>query len=96
VDGYVWDTLQRVAPALVKRTRIAWRSERYGFPPVVVRASLSADIERRLRDAMFGMSQNPTGKRLLSELNLTSFGPFVPEAFDGIAKLVSVAGVRTS
>jgi phosphonate transport system substrate-binding protein len=96
VDGYVWDTLQRVAPALVQRTRIAWRSDRYGFPPLVVRASLSADIERRLREALLGMSDTPAGKRLLGGLNLASFGKFVPEVFDGIAQLVAVAGVRAS
>jgi phosphonate transport system substrate-binding protein len=96
VDGYVWDTLQRVAPALVQRTRVAWRSDRYGFPPLVVRASLSADIERRLREALFGMSDTTAGQRLLEELNLTAFGKFVPEVFDGIAQSVAIAGVRPS
>ncbi|HEX6704867.1 MAG TPA: PhnD/SsuA/transferrin family substrate-binding protein [Albitalea sp.] len=96
VDGYVWDTLQRVAPTTVKRTRVAWRSDRYGFPPLVVRASLSADIERRLREALLGMSETDAGKRLLAELNLTSFGRFTPEVFDGIAQLVALAGARAS
>lgn len=96
VDGYVWDTLQRVAPALVQRTRVAWRSDRYGFPPVVVRASLSADIERRLREAMLGMSGTAAGQRLLAELNLDAFGRFVPEVFDGIAQLVATARARPS
>lgn len=96
VDGYVWDTLQRTAPAIVRRTRVAWRSDRYGFPPLVVRAGLSADSERRLRDALLGMSETAAGKRLLAELNLTSFGRFVPEIFDGIAGLVRLAGGRAS
>lgn len=96
VDGYVWDTLQRVAPPLVQRTRIAWRSERYGFPPIVVRASLSADTERRLREALLGMSETTAGERLLAELNLTSFGEFVPQVFEGISRLVAVSGARAS
>jgi len=96
VDGYVWDTLQRIAPSLVSATRIAWRSDRYGFPPIAVRASLPAQPERRLRDALFGMSGTDVGRRLLAELNLTSFGEFAPEVFDGIARLVAVAGTRTS
>ncbi len=96
VDGYVWDTLQRLAPALVQQTRIAWRSERYGFPPIVVRAGLSADIERRLRDAMFAMSEVPAGKKLLSDLNLTSFGKYAPEVYEGISQLMSVAGHKPS
>ncbi len=96
VDGYVWDTLERVAPTLTRQTRIARRSDRYGFPPVVVRASLPADIEGRLRNAMLGMSGTPEGQRLLAELNLTSFGAFRSDVFDGIAKLVAIAGPRTS
>jgi len=96
VDGYVWDTLQVIAPSLVSQTRIAWRSDRYGFPPMVVRASLSADAERRLRDAMLQTSETATGKRLLAELNLTSFGKFAPEVFDGISGLVALAGTRAT
>ena len=95
VDGYVWDTLQHIAPALVGGTRIAWRSDRFGFPPIAVRASLPVDTEQRLRDALFGMSGTPVGRRLLTELNLTSFGEFKPEVFDGIARMVAIANART-
>jgi phosphonate transport system substrate-binding protein len=90
VDGYVWDTLKLVVPALVQQTRVAWRSERYGFPPVVVRAGLSADAEGMLRKALFEMSGNDDGRRLLGELNLRGFGPFQPHAYDGIARLVAL------
>jgi phosphonate transport system substrate-binding protein len=90
VDGYVWDTLKLISPALVQQTRVAWRSERYGFPPVVVREGLSADGEGLLRKALFEMSGNDVGRRLLGELNLAGFGPFQPGAFDSIAQNVAV------
>ncbi len=95
VDGYVWDTLQRVAPSLVARTRVAWRSSSYGFPPVVVRANLDAALESSLRSAMLGMADDATGKRLLDELNVTGFGRFRPEVFDGIARLAAMTGARS-
>lgn len=90
VDGYVWDTLKLIDPALVQKTRVAWRSDRYGFPPLVVRAGLSADAERLLRKALFEMNDNADGRRLLGELNLAGFGPFQPRAYDGIAELVAL------
>ncbi len=90
VDGYVWDTLKLIAPALVQQTRIAWRSERYGFPPLAMRANLTADTERRLRQALFEMSGNDEGRRLLGELNLSGFGPFQPQAYEGIARMVAL------
>ena len=94
VDGYVWDTLGRVAPALVAQTRVAWRSPLYGFPPLTVRGSLDPDTETRLRAALFGMNSSADGRALLGELNLTAFGPFRDDVFDSIASLVAVAAGR--
>lgn len=96
VDGYVWDTLQTVAPTLAANTRVAWRSEFHGFPPIAVRASLDADTERHLRGALFGMNDDANGKRLLAELNLTGFGKFQPEVFESISRLATLAGVRAA
>jgi phosphonate transport system substrate-binding protein len=86
VDGYIWDTLKLIAPALTQQTRVAWRSERFGFPPIVVREGLSAEAEGLLGKALFEMNGNADGRRLLGELNLRGFGPFDPRAFDSIAK----------
>lgn len=95
VDGYVWDTLGKVSPALVAKTRVAWRSPLYGFPPLAVRASLNEEVETRLRTALLGMTGSPDGRTLLTDLNLTGFGPFRAEAFDSIAALVAVATGRS-
>jgi phosphonate transport system substrate-binding protein len=96
VDGYVWDTLQFVAPSLVAKTRVAWRSDFHGFPPLAVRGSLDTDTERRLRGALLGMADDANGKRLLAELNLTGFGRFQPEVFDSIARLAAMTGARAA
>jgi phosphonate transport system substrate-binding protein len=90
VDGYVWDTLKLIVPDLVRQTRVAWRSDRYGFPPFVVRSGLSAGAEGMLRKALFEMRGNGEGRRLLGELNLRGFGPFQPQAYDGIGQLVAL------
>jgi phosphonate transport system substrate-binding protein len=90
VDGYIWDTLKLIAPALTQQTRVAWRSDRYGFPPIVVREGLSADAEAMLRKALFDMNRNAEGRRLLADLNLQGFGAFQPRAYDGIAQLAEL------
>lgn len=94
VDGYVWETLQLSDPELTKRTRVAWRSDKYGFPPLAVRSTLPMDVEVRLRDVLIGMVNSTEGKALLSALNLTAFGPFREDVFDGIAKLVEIMASR--
>lgn len=96
VDGYVWDTLRLVAPSLVARTRVAWRSDFYGFPPLAVRKTLDAETEAVLHRALLGMGNDDEGKRLLAELNLTGFGPFEAQVFDSIARNVALIGNRAS
>ena len=96
VDGYVWETLERVAPTLVAKTRVAWRSERYGFPPLAVRGTLDSATEQRLHRALVGMAQDREGQRLLGELNLSGFGTFDARAFDSIAKLAALSGARVT
>ena len=96
VDGYVWDTLRLVAPSLVARTRVAWRSEFYGFPPLAVRKTLDGETEAVLHRALLGMGNDDEGKRLLAELNLTGFGAFEAQVFDSIARNVALVGNRAS
>jgi phosphonate transport system substrate-binding protein len=96
VDGYVWDTLERFSPALVAKTRVAWRSPLYGFPPLAVRGSLDRGVEARLQRALFAMTESDAGRGLLADLNLTAFGPFHEEVFDGIADLVKMMAARGS
>lgn len=94
VDGYVWDTLLRVAPGMVARTRVAWRSEPYGFPPLAVRGTLDTTTEQRLQRALFGMAGDAEGRRLLAELNLDRFDTFRPSLFDSIARLAAMSPTR--
>ena len=49
VDGYVWDTLQKLHPELTQKTRVAHRSMEFGFPPLVARANLPDDEFRQFR-----------------------------------------------
>jgi phosphonate transport system substrate-binding protein len=95
VDGYIWDTLKLIVPALTQQTRVAWRSDRYGFPPIVVRKGIPAEAEGMLRKALFEMNGSADGRRLLGELNLRGFGPFEPHAFDSIAQLVAINSGRS-
>jgi phosphonate transport system substrate-binding protein len=73
VDGYVWETLKLHHPELTQQTRVAQRSAKYGFPPFVTRSLLPAADFKQLQDVLVAMKSNPTGKALLSKLNLDGF-----------------------
>jgi phosphonate transport system substrate-binding protein len=84
MDGYIWETLSRFRPEAVRNTRVVAKSNEYGFPPFVARASLPEDefvaIQRVLRE----MADDPQGKVLLDALNLTGFVAGSPRLYQGI------------
>lgn len=55
VDSYVWDSLQKVDPQLVARTRIVWTSEAFGFPLSWLTVPYQGQISRHSRMHWFRM-----------------------------------------
>lgn len=84
VDGYVWETLRRLHPELTSKTRVAWRSRPFGFPPIVARKDLPTQEQGAMRRVLLGMNQDSEGRALLARLNLTGFGAAEPGLFDSI------------
>ncbi len=92
VDSYVWDSLQKVDPKLVAKTRIVWQSEPFGFPPIVADHSVSpADFEA-FQSALFRMKDDPAGRALLEKLNLDGFVAGTPELYQGVAQMMKALG----
>lgn len=91
VDGYVWDTLAKQQPAATAGVRIAWKSARFGFPPVVARANLPAEDREAVTHALLGMQESDFGAKLLRDLNIDGFERGSPSVFDGIRQMVRVS-----
>lgn len=73
IDGYVWDTLSLQHPELTQQTRVAERSPKYGFPPLVTRSLLPDPDFKQLQAVLVAMSGNADGKAILRKLNLDGF-----------------------
>jgi phosphonate transport system substrate-binding protein len=86
VDGYVWEALVLAHPELTSRTRVAWKSPWYGFPPVVARSSMRPDELRMLQDLLVGMKDDQEGRELLRRLDLDGFAREDDRVFDGVEK----------
>ncbi|MDZ7590033.1 MAG: PhnD/SsuA/transferrin family substrate-binding protein [Rubrivivax sp.] len=87
VDGYVWDTMQRLGMAAAQQTEVVWRSDWHGFPPLVVPAAGDPALADRLRQALLTMAGDDEGRALLAALNLNGFTTAVPALFDSIRAL---------
>ena len=88
VDGYIWETLARIEPALTRETRVVDKSDWYGFPPIVARASLAVDDLDAVRRIFVSMDGNSDGRRLLGRMNLDGFVPGEDVRYDRIQRII--------
>jgi phosphonate transport system substrate-binding protein len=84
VDGYVWETLALLHPEITSKTRVAWKSPWYGFPPVVARAAMPKRELAGLQDLFVGMKNDVEGRRLLEQLNLDGFSKEEARLFESV------------
>lgn len=88
VNSYIWETMHLQAPVLTGRTRIAARSEEFGFPPFVADRAFSAGDFRRLQQALFEMSAEADGRAVLEKMNLNGFVMPQPELYRPVSAVV--------
>lgn len=92
VDGYVWETLAELHPALTQATRVVDHSPDFGFPPVVAGRQVASTLVADFARALAGMSADPAGRAVLAELRLDRFGPAEAGLFDSIAAMARAQG----
>jgi phosphonate transport system substrate-binding protein len=95
VDGYVWDVMASLEPALTSKTEVVSKSEFLGFPPVACLKSQAGSEEvGLLHQALVTMASDPEGQDVLSLLKLDGFSDEPDELFDAIAaKVLLVRGL---
>ena len=82
IDGYVWDVMKEREPDLISKTRVVYRSERLGFPPIVcLKSARGTEIADRLVKAFINMRADALGRRILSNLKLDGFISSTPELY---------------
>ena len=74
IDGYVWEVMKEREPELVDKTRIVFRSERLGLPPIVA-LDTARDLPaiQALTAALLGMTSDRLGREILSFLAFDGF-----------------------
>ena len=87
VDGYVWEVVSEIEPALTRKTRVLRKSEWLGFPPVAC-AKTSAGTPRAtaIAAAFMAMAEDPAGQEVLNMLRLDGFTHGEPTLFESIAQ----------
>lgn len=86
IDGYVWETMRSQGMSAIAKTEVVWRSEPFGFPPLVTRKGHEHPHMESLRLALLRMSDDKVGRELLASLNLSGFTQGQPSLFDSIRR----------
>ena len=84
VDSYVYNIMQKYEPDVVAGTRVITQSRQFGFPPIVVRRDLTADIRLRLQDTLINMAADPQAAPILGLLDLDGFAEVSDALYDPI------------
>jgi len=93
IDGYVWETLHLRHPELTNRTRVAWKSAEFGFPPIIARGRIPEEDFLAFRNLLVNMPGDAEGRELLRILNLDGFTPGRDEVFDTVAANMRFVGM---
>lgn len=97
IDGYVWETMRVQGMSAIAKTEVIWKSEPFGFPPLVARKGHEHPQMEALRQALLRMGDDKVGRDLLTSLNLSGFTTGQVSLFDSIrrqAQQVQGSGVR--
>ena len=86
IDGYVWETMRLQGMSAVAQTEVVWRSDLFGFPPLVTRQGATHPFADGLRKSLLSMPLDEVGRELLRSLNLTGFTLGEPALFDSIRR----------
>ena len=88
VDGYVYETLRTLSPALIEKIRVVKGSREFGFPPIVARHNLPAADFEALQRVLLSMHQDEAGRTLLAGVGLDRFEAGSPALYEGIGTLL--------
>jgi phosphonate transport system substrate-binding protein len=82
IDGYVWEVMTEREPELVRKTRIIFKSEWLGFPPIVAPAVIKdAPVVKAFATALLEMPADPLGRDILRVLALDGFTTGTPDMY---------------
>ncbi|MHB9145126.1 MAG: substrate-binding domain-containing protein [Symbiobacteriia bacterium] len=87
VDSLVYDFAIRGDPKLKAATRVIYRSEPFGTPPVVVNPKLDPALKQQLTQALLNMDQDPQGKRILASLMIDAFIQPDDKSYDPVRRM---------
>ena len=97
IDGYVWDVMREREPELINKTRVLYRSEKLGFPPIVgLKSASDSALANAISAAFIEMPVRPFGRDILAILDLDGFTKADPDLYQGTLEKWLLVKAQTS
>ena len=87
IDSYIWETMKKQRHPLIEKTRIAYKSRTFGFPPLVTTKHVSPELKKKLQRILLSMNENAQGRYLLEQLNIEGFIQGNTDLFNDILQM---------
>lgn len=91
IDGLIYDYQEIDNPQVVENIRVIEKSQKFGIPPIVIHKEAPVDLKREIRNILFSMHLDSTGKEILEGLHIDRFGPGDIHLYEGLKKIVESA-----
>ncbi|MBI3911914.1 MAG: phosphate/phosphite/phosphonate ABC transporter substrate-binding protein [Armatimonadetes bacterium] len=89
VDSLVYDYMLALHPELAKKTRVIYKSQPFGIPPVVVHPRISPALRKQLKQALLHMHRDPAGQAALARLMVDRFLRCDDHLYDSMRTMVA-------
>jgi len=84
IDGYVWEVMREREPELIDKTRVVYRSEKLGSPPIVgLKSASDTTLAKAIAAAFLDMPTHPIGQQILAILEFDGFSQAEPDLYQG-------------
>lgn len=89
VDSLVYDHLIEREPELAEQIRLIKRSVPYGIPPVVVPSNADEAFKEEVRQVLFTMQEDVSGRKILNSLGIDRFVPVDDSTYDSVRDMLT-------
>lgn len=88
VHEQIWEYFRHQDPDVISQTRVIFRSEPFGNPPVVASSHLPAQNIQRIKHLLYSLHMDRQGKSILGHLMIERFVPVKEELYEPIRRMV--------
>ncbi len=88
VHEQIWEYFRHQDPHFTSQTRVIFRSQPFGNPPVVASSHLPAQTIQRIKHLLYNLHMDPQGKSILGQLMIERFVPVKEELYEPIRRMV--------